>query len=54
MSDLFTPIIPSNQLHPLVERIMREPAYGSAKAVINSWLVGLDSKKEAKKRLAIS
>lgn len=49
MTDLFHPIIPDNQLHPLVQRIMREPAYEPAKAVINSWLVGLDTKKEAKK-----
>lgn len=49
MTDLFDPIIPETQLHPLVERIMREPAYEPAKAVINSWLLGLDSKKEAKK-----
>ncbi|MBD3610866.1 MAG: hypothetical protein HUJ13_00260 [Hydrogenovibrio crunogenus] len=49
MTDLFQPIIPDNQLHPLVKRIMREPAYVSVKAMINSWLMGLDSKKEAKK-----
>ena len=48
MIDLFHPIIPVNQLHPLVRRIIEEPAYEPAKAVINIWLVGLDSKKEAK------
>ncbi|MBD3842294.1 MAG: hypothetical protein IE909_10490 [Campylobacterales bacterium] len=49
MAQLFQPIIPETQIHPLVRRIIEEPAYHPAKAVINCWLVGLDSKKEAKK-----
>lgn len=49
MTALFHPIIPGNPLHPLMQRIMWELAYESVEAVINSRLVGLDTKNEAKK-----